>query len=82
MGGCPARHVPCGAHHDRGLRGERNPHAQLGRVGALLASRVYVRRRGASEAQAEAAKQGREVEEFPCAGSVYSSSTQYFYLTA
>jgi hypothetical protein len=60
MRGCPARHVPCGAHHGHGLRGEGSPHEPQRHAGALRLPRAHVRRWDADGELAEAAGQGRE----------------------
>jgi len=82
MRGCPARQVPCGAHHGHGLREEGSLHEQQQHAGALHLSRAHVHRQDADGELAEAAGQGREGEESLHARSIQSFSTPHFYLTA
>ena len=56
----PARHDPCRAPYDRGLRREGNRHEQRAGVYALRLSRARVRTRDVSGEEAGEIEQGRE----------------------
>jgi hypothetical protein len=82
MRDCPARHVPCGAHHGHGLKEEGSPYEQQARADALHLSRAYVRIQDAYEGSAEEGEQEGEGKASLRARAVQKFSTQRFYSTA
>ena len=60
MRGCPARYVPCGAHHGHGLKEEGSPYEQQACADVPLLSHAYECTQGADGVSGEKGEQGGE----------------------
>jgi hypothetical protein len=82
MRDCPARHVPCGAHHGHGLKEEGSPYEQQACADVPPLSRVHEYIQGADGVSGEKGEQGGEEKASLRARAVYEFSTQHLYSTA
>lgn len=82
MRGCPARHVPCGAHHGHGLKEEGSPYEQQTCADVPPLSHVHECVQGADGVLGEKGEQEGEGKASLRARAVYEFSTQHLYSTA